>query len=142
MFNPIGPGPSGSQVLGRVARQLASAGGIPTLPRLDPNLRRDLLDVRDLAGAVEALADRGRAGLYHIGSGQSVALAEGVERLVALSGRRVEWSPSTPSTGPLDSIAAIGRVRSEVGWSPAIDFETSLADLWTDALEACAGRAA
>ena len=143
VFNPIGPGQSASQVFGRVARLLASSTiETPTIPRLDPRLRRDFLDSRDVAAAVVRMAERGRAGLYHVGSGRSVALAEGVERLVALSGRRVDWAPGGAWNGPLDSIADVRRIRAEVGWSPRIDFEASLADLWTSALARQTGLAA
>jgi hypothetical protein len=53
-----------------------------------------------------------------------------------LSGRsvRVVVDPAMKSRrGPADSCAAIGRIVTETGWKPVIDWETSLADLWHEA---------
>ena len=134
VFNPIGPGLPASQALGRFARTLAAGAGDLTLTVGDLDARRDFVDVRDVADALVALAERGEPGrVYHVGTGRSHRVGAGLERLIALSGRRVtvDVDPTfgRPS-GPNDSRADIRRITAEVGWSPRIGWEQSLADLW------------
>ncbi len=134
VFNPIGPGLPASQALGRFARTLTDGAGDLTLTVGDLAARRDFVDVRDVAEAILALASRGESGrVYHVGSGQSHGVGDGLDQLIAWSGRRVsiEVDPSfgCPS-GPADSRADIRRMINEVGWSPRIGWEQSLRDLW------------
>lgn len=136
VFNPVGPGLAMNQALGRFARAIAAGSGPLTLTVGDLRPRRDFVDVRDVADALIALAvGRGRAGrVYHIGTGRSHSVAEGLERLIALSGRAVtvEVDPERArSAGPLDSRAAIERITQETGWTPQIPWEQSLTDLWS-----------
>jgi GDP-4-dehydro-6-deoxy-D-mannose reductase len=135
VFNPIGPGMPSSQALGRFAAALAEGQGPMTLAVGDLSPRRDFIDARDVAEALIALANGARPGLYHVGTGQSRSVGEGLEALIRLSGRtvRVEVDRSRPS-GPADSRADIGRIRAEVGWEPGIPFERSVADLWAAAV--------
>ena len=134
VFNPIGPGTPPSQALGRFAAILADGDGPITLDVGDLAPRRDFIDGRDVADALIALAVRGKPGLYHVGTGESRSVGEGLELLIRHSGRpvRVDVDRSRPS-GPADSRADIGRIRREVGWSPRIPFEQSVADLWAAA---------
>jgi GDP-4-dehydro-6-deoxy-D-mannose reductase len=140
VFNPIGPGLPPSQALGRFASLLAEATGPVHLAVGDLDARRDFVDVRDIASGLFGLALRGRPGeVYHLGTGQSHAVREGLDRLIALSGREVtiEVDPNLArSRGPSDSRADIRKVVEEVGWSPRIAWEQSLADLWLAASEA------
>ena len=137
VFNPIGPGLPASQALGRFAAELARGDGPIRLLVGDLDARRDFVDVRDVAAALVTLADRGRAGrVYHVGTGRSERVRDGLERLMALSGREVsvERDPAfTKSRGPVDSRADVGRIVDEVGWRASIHWETSLADLWVEA---------
>jgi GDP-4-dehydro-6-deoxy-D-mannose reductase len=137
VFNPIGPGQPANQAFGDFAAQLRSNAGDPlVLVTGGLDARRDFVDVRDAARALVAVALRGRAGrVYHVGTGHSRTVLEGLERLIALSGRTVSLceDPARRSRkGPSDSRADIGRIRAETGWSPRIDFERSLADLWEE----------
>ncbi len=134
VFNPIGPGTPTSQALGRFAASLALGDGPITLAVGDLSPRRDFVDARDVAEALVALAGRARSGLYHVGTGESRSVGEGLDLLIRLSGRpvQVEVDRSRPS-GPSDSRADIGRIRAEVGWSPRLPFERSVADLWAAA---------
>ena len=138
VFNPIGPGLPASQALGRFADALADGSGPLRLLVGNLDARRDFVDVRDVAHALVALASRGSPGrVYHVGTGSSRRVWDGLDRLIALSGREVtiEGDPAmVQARGPSDSRADIRRITEETGWSPEISWERSLHDLWRDAL--------
>jgi GDP-4-dehydro-6-deoxy-D-mannose reductase len=148
MFNPIGPGLPSSQAFGEFATQLATGNDEP-LPLLvgDLDARRDFVDVRDAARAMVAVALRGRPGLiYHVGTGNSRSVGEGLDLLIRASGRTVKVCPDPvrqARRGPSDSRAAIGRIIAHTGWSPVLSFEQSLVDLWEstrESVKATGGR--
>jgi GDP-4-dehydro-6-deoxy-D-mannose reductase len=137
IFNVIGPGLPATQAFGAFASRLAEPGPDPLdLPvgRLDT--RRDFVDVRDVARALIALALQGRLRqVYHVGTGESRAVAEGLALLVKSSGRAVAYREDPAllrRPGPSDSRAAIDRIVGETGWQPRIAFEESLRDLWRE----------
>ena len=138
VFNPIGPGTPATQALGQFASRLAEKGHEPLeLSVGDLDSRRDFIDVRDVARAMMAIAARGRAGLvYHVGSGKSRRVGDGLDRLVELSGRSVRLIVDPVCygrRGPADSRADIDRINTHTGWQPQIGWEDSLNDLWTAA---------
>jgi GDP-4-dehydro-6-deoxy-D-mannose reductase len=139
IFNPIGPGLPYSQAFGRFAAELARPGLVPLhLTVGDLESRRDFIDVRDVARALLALAKEGRPGtLYHVGTGQSQRVGDGLEHLVRRSGWPVTIDVDPQITecadrkgAPSDSRADISRIKSDTGWRPAIDWRQSLDDLW------------
>jgi GDP-4-dehydro-6-deoxy-D-mannose reductase len=137
IFNVIGPGTPPTHALGAFAARLAEPGPDPLdLPVGHLGARRDFIDVRDVAHAMIALALRGRSGqVYHVGTGESRAVHEGLTFLTTSSGRSVnvrQDSALLRRPGPLDSRAAIGRIVAETGWEPRITFEESLRDLWDE----------
>lgn len=143
IFNLIGPGMPSNQAFGRFAAMLAASGTDPMrLSVGDLSSRRDFVDVRDAASALIALAELGQASrVYHIGTGESRTMREGLDALIALSGRVVTIEESAPSRcGPSDSRADIGRIVDETGWRPRVSWEQSLADLWHDARKRSAVR--
>lgn len=135
LFNLIGPGQSTHQAFGRYAAELAasSCNNRLELKAFGLSHRRDFIDVRDAASAILALADHGRSNqVYHVGTGVSRSLGEGLEILARNSGRNVKWveSLNQSAQGPADSKASIRLIQKDTGWSPQIPFEKSLADLW------------
>jgi GDP-4-dehydro-6-deoxy-D-mannose reductase len=84
------------------------------------------------------LADRGSPGrIYHVGTGRSRRVGDGLDRLITLSGREVtvEVDPAIArKRGPSDSRADVRRVAEETGWSAVISWEQSLRDLWDHAI--------
>ncbi|WP_337175932.1 NAD-dependent epimerase/dehydratase family protein [Paludisphaera sp.] len=138
VFNLIGPGMPESLAFGRFAATLAEPTADPArilAGRLDA--RRDFVDVRDAAAALIALATRGKAGrVYNVASGESRPVQEGLDRLVALSGRAavVVADPGAIRRGEIDdSRASVDRIAGETGWRPTTSFERSLRDLWESA---------
>lgn len=147
VFNLIGPGVPDGQAFGRFAGQLLSPGPDPlpmVVGRLDA--RRDFIDVRDAARAMVAVALQGKRGrVYHVGTGHSRTVQEGLDALIRLSGRSVRIcvdprlsSPKEPD----DSRARIDRIVSETGWQPTIPFQQTLIDLWEDANDRAKSQAA
>lgn len=138
VFNPIGPGIPPSQAFGRFAARLLADEPDPlTMTVGDLDARRDFIDIRDVARAFLAIAERGRAGLvYHVGIGDSRSVRDGLDELIRLSGRPVQIAvkPSlTGRGGPSDSRADTSRIREHTGWRPEIGFAQSLADQWDEA---------
>jgi len=138
LFNPIGPGLPETQAFGRFAAELLSTNADPlplTVGRLDA--RRDFVDARDAAGAMIAVALKGRAGaIYNIGAGCSRTVREGLDALIRLSGRDVRVEVDQTLIGrrePDDSRARIDRIEADAGWRPTITFERSIEDLWNSA---------
>jgi GDP-4-dehydro-6-deoxy-D-mannose reductase len=136
VFNPTGPGSPPSQAFGRFAARLLDPAPGPLLVG-DLDTRRDFVDARDVARALVALAELGTPGrVYHVGTGVSRRVGEGLQRLLLRSGRSLEVraDPALASTsGPGDSRADTRRIVAETGWRPEIPFETSLDDLWDEA---------
>ena len=91
IFNLIGPGMSIDQAFGRIAACLALSRDIPVrLTAGDLDARRDFVDVRDAAIALIALALQGQTGrVYHVGTGRSRSIREGINGLVRRAGRPV-----------------------------------------------------
>ncbi|MEO6810468.1 MAG: NAD-dependent epimerase/dehydratase family protein [Isosphaeraceae bacterium] len=139
IFNPIGPGMPVSQAFGRFAAVLAAPGIDPVRLKVSGlDARRDFIDVGDVADALLALALRGQGGLvYHVGTGCSHRVGDGLDILVGLSGRQVciDVDPTIQRPGTADSRARIDRIRDHTGWGPRIAWELSLANLWREALE-------
>src|SRR5262249_34330010 len=145
VFNPVGPGIPPTQAFGEFAAGLLDPAADP-LPLFVGNLdaRRDFIDVRDAARAMVALAEHGQAGsVYHVGSGVSRPVSEGLDRLIGLSGRTVKVivDPRRHARkGPSDSRADIKRITTLTEWRPSVSFEQSIADLWQEAKETASVR--
>ncbi len=137
VFNPIGPGQPVHQAFGRFAEGLLAYDSSP-LSVGDLEIRRDFIDIRDVASALIALGEAGEAGrVYNVGTGESHLVGEGLDSLIRLSGKNVDVriDPKTNgSVGPRDSRADIRRITEQTGWRPTIAFEQSLNDLWDEAL--------
>ena len=144
VFNPIGPGLPSTQAFGEFAAQLTADVADP-LPLVVGNLDalRDFVDVRDVARALIAISLRGQPRLvYHVGTGQSRSVGEGLEHLIRLSGRSVKVCVDPRRhvrKGPADSRADIRRIVSHTGWTPSIPFEQSLSDLWNELTKCSSG---
>jgi nucleoside-diphosphate-sugar epimerase len=100
-------------------------------PMTEGSQRRDLMHTADVAAAFAALADSGVTGAVNIASGSDVTLREVAELIAQELDRgqllQVGATPMRPGDPPA-LIADVGRLRDEVGWSPALGLRDGLAD--------------
>ena len=101
----------------------------------DGTQSRDFLYVTDVARAFLAAAQTGRTGeIYNLGAGNP----QTVNRLIELLGGPMLHIPKRPGE-PECTFADITRIKSELGWKPAVSFEDGVAkivasiDYWKNA---------
>lgn len=118
------------------ARQLAEieAGRrAPVLHVGNLDAVRDFSDVRDVVRAYAALLERGAPGeVYNVCSGRGIRLGDLLQRLVELSGLRVEVRVDPDRLRPLDIPALVGdprKLQQATGWAPSLPLERTLGDL-------------
>lgn len=135
IFNVLGPGTPAHLAPGAFAAQIAAIEAGRQAPRLkvgDLSTRRDYLDVRDVARALPLLAQTGRPGqAYNVCLGRSLSMRELLERLLALSSRRitVATDPAKRRPGQVAELhGSLAKIRRETGWKPRISLEQSLRD--------------
>lgn len=137
-FNHTGPGQTEDFVVPAFAAQLARiAAG-----RQDPVMRvgnldaeRDFLDVRDVVAAYGMLIAHSETitpgAVYNIASGTGLSMRAMLDRLIALAGHevRVELDPARQRPSDLPRLVGdAARLARDCGWSPAYDFDRTLAD--------------
>jgi GDP-4-dehydro-6-deoxy-D-mannose reductase len=134
-FNHIGPAQSPDFAVAHFCQQVAAISRGRAAPVLETgNLapRRDLTDVRDVVRAYLLLMERGRTGeAYNVGTGQTFAMQEIVDRLVALSGVSLDVRPRPDLVRTADAAdvrADASKLRREAGWAPALSLEQTLRD--------------
>lgn len=82
---------------------------------------RDFLYVDDVGRALAALVASPVRGVVNVGSGQGVAVRDVVLGLQARLGGRVDLGArALPAGEPAQLVAAVGRLRDEVGWTPEV----------------------
>jgi nucleoside-diphosphate-sugar epimerase len=90
---------------------------------------RDYLHVKDVAGAVCAVARSNLKGAVNVGSGQPVTVREIAETIAALLGRpdliALGAQPYIPGD-PMHIVADNTRLRQNTDWKPQRDLETGL----------------
>jgi len=134
IFNVLGPGIPDYLAPGSFARQIARvAAGLqpPEVLVGDLSPRRDYVDVRDVAAALELLMRRGVSGeSYNVGLGRSVPMSAILRGLASAAGVRVREraDPSRRGVSGVKDLVADSRKLRALGWSPRIPLERSLAD--------------
>lgn len=137
-FNHIGPGQRGDFVIpaltGRIGDVLAGRATSVRVGNVD--VRRDFLDVRDVARAyrllVEHLGSRSEPGLpevVNVASGRSVSIREIAHHLMDAAGCRAELAVDPDLVrpdDPPDIVGDAGRLHRMTGWTPSIDLLVTL----------------
>ncbi|MFI9505145.1 NAD-dependent epimerase/dehydratase family protein [Nocardia sp. NPDC052566] len=129
--NVCGPDPSRASLPGKLMALLAA--GTVRLPIADAH--RDWLDVRDLARAAVAAAQRpGVTGVVNIGSGRAVPMREFVETFVREAGSPLSVVEDTAggvhSYGGSWLQADIRKAAEVLDWKPRWSLQESLRDMW------------
>ncbi|MEW9553888.1 NAD-dependent epimerase/dehydratase family protein [Nonomuraea sp. NPDC050783] len=133
VFNPVGPGISADNVLGR-ARDLMRSGGPVELGPL--GAMRDFVDVRDVAEAVvrAAFVPEPAERVINVGSGRAVAVREAVELLAGAAGFTGGIHEGAPASGRSGAVpwsqADPGRAREVLGWRPRFPLADSIKAMW------------
>ena len=90
---------------------------------------RNWLFVEDFAAAIDLVLERGRAGeTYNVGGPDELANIDVVRRILELTGRDeslIEYVTDRPGHDRRYSLAS-EKLRSELGWTPAVDFDEGL----------------
>lgn len=134
-FNHIGPGQGGGFLIPDLLAGLRALG--PGTPLVAGNLdtRRDYTDVRDVARAYLAVgsADTLRSAVYNVASGVSRSGSEILAAICAATGSPVPPvvvdSKRLRPNDPVSITGDPGRIAAEVGWSPVIEFASTIADV-------------
>lgn len=141
VFNPIGPGGKGGNLLARASQLIAEAletgAGHITMGPL--GAYRDFVDVRDVASAVLAavVTPRLRHRIFNVGSGQAVASRYVVELLAQAAdfhGEIREAGGGSQRSAAVDwACADITRAAADLGWTPVHGLAASTKAIWTAA---------
>ena len=96
-------------------------------------VRRDFSDVRDVVRAYVLLITDGQPGqVYNVGSGESHAIQEVLDNLVAMSNVPIQVQQDPQRMRPSDVpeiVCDASRLREHTGWHPTIPFEQSMKDI-------------
>lgn len=145
-FNHVGPRQTPGFVVPDFASQLAAIKlGMqePVISVGNLDSRRDFTDVRDVAGAYRALAQRGQAGeAYLICSGKPTPIQAMLDMLVELAGVQVQVFKDPQRQRPSDTPIIYGsfaKIKRDAGWQPQIPLQNSLSDALEDWLERLRG---
>jgi nucleoside-diphosphate-sugar epimerase len=93
---------------------------------------RDYVYVDDVTRALVAMGTSPRADgrIYNVGSGTGTALVDAARMIVAIAGsgriEHVEWPELASRVETGDFIADIGRIGSELGWTPSVSLSDGL----------------
>ncbi len=135
-FNLVGPGQSDRFALPAFAAQLAAIakGDQPPILQVgNLSARRDFVHVADGVAALALLAELGvPAEIYNVATGRAVSIAEALDRLIAISGLRVEIQEDPTRLRPVDMPLLEGNAAKlrALGWAPERDLDLALGELW------------
>lgn len=135
LFNPIGSGMHPKFLIPSIMKQVREieAGKAETIKVSALSPRRDYVNVKDVAGAIERLADvEPRETIYNIGSGRSTSNGELIE--IILKNSKLVTRPAIEETStteePLVAIQAdISRISHELGWKPVRTMEDTIKEI-------------
>jgi len=135
-FNHTGPWQKETFVCSSFAKQIAMseiAQDWPVIRVGNLTARRDFADVRDVVRAYHAILEKGVPGEpYNVCSGRAISIREVLDILLSRSSRRFQVEIDPEKFRPVDMPLLLGsaeKLRSETGWRPEYEIETTLGDL-------------
>ena len=135
-FNHIGPGQAADYAVANFARQIAEierGEREPVIETGDLSGCRDFTDVRDLCRAYVGLLERAETGsVYNAASGVSRRVGDVLDRLIELSGARVEVRQKIDPSRRGDvavTRADVSKLKGDTGWVPGLSLDRSLTDI-------------
>jgi GDP-4-dehydro-6-deoxy-D-mannose reductase len=135
-FNHTGPRQDATYAAPAFARQIALIEKGRMRPEIivgNLDASRDLHDVRDTVRAYLAIVERGEPGrVYNVCSGHAFKIRDVLDRLVSLSKVPVSIIVDAERYRPSDNLMLWGdrtRIERELGWTPNIPLDQTLADL-------------
>ncbi len=139
-FNHTGPGQAARFVCADFAHQLAAIARGARPPRLevgDLTPVRDFSDVRDVAAAYLAIAERGaRGAVYNVCSGTGRTIRAVLDDLVAAFGLPVEIVEAADRLRPTrvpHLVGSAAALHAATGWHPRVAWSATIGDLVADA---------
>lgn len=139
LFNVVGPGETNPHLLPEIVAQLKAGRDILRLGNMWP--KRDYIHVRDAARGFVAVALRndaatsGGTATVNLGTSKTFSVAEIVEKLQAIvpTPFTVEEEMSRRRAVDRPHLEAdIAEIRRRFGWTPQLDIDQALADLWRE----------
>ena len=135
IFNIVGPGQPSHLVPSTFIIQLRERRGCEPLRVGNLDVRRDFVDVRDVAQAFDCLLESGQAGSpYNVGSGASVSIGDVLRQVLCLSGVTdvpiAEDNARTRHNDVPDIYADTSAIASDTGWRAKIPLAESLLAMW------------
>jgi nucleoside-diphosphate-sugar epimerase len=130
--NPYGPGqPRSRTAYGVVNRLIHLALAGEALPIYgDGSQRRDYIYIDDTVHALLGLGSAASSGVYNVGTGAGTSIAEMARSIIAAAGggrlEFVEWPALAEQIETGDFVADISRIRTEIGWRPAVSLDEGL----------------
>jgi UDP-glucose 4-epimerase len=132
--NPYGPGqPRGRTAYGVINRLIhLSLAGEPLTIYGDGLQLRDYVHVDDVVSALVMLAESPRAAgrSFNVASGTGTRMIDLANTIIGIAGggrvEHVEWPPLAQRIETGDFVADISRIKTELGWSPAIGLREGL----------------
>lgn len=134
-FNHVGPKQAPQFVVSDFCKQVVEVEkGLrdPVIHVGNLKAKRDFTDVRDVVAAYECLVRQGQSGeTYNVGSGIAYSIEEILEKIIALSGQKIEVQVEKERLRPIDVpiiVADITKISEHTDWSMKISLEQTLKD--------------
>ncbi len=128
LFNIFGPRETNPHLIPEIVEQLDGGSRVVELGNLSP--QRDFVYVTDVADAFTTLLTTDREpGPFNVGSGEGRSVADVVETFEAVLGESIEIEQDSNrmrDDDPDHLYADVGRIRSETGWTPSVEFKTGI----------------
>lgn len=104
-----------------------------TIQVKDLNPKRDYIHVDDVVDAIIAAFNFNGHKIYNVGSGESYSVLEIIEKLISISGKKLEIISANESrpNEVMDTRADINKIVLELKWTPKISIDQGLKNLYT-----------